>query len=459
MTLASRVADNPESLIEDGTAVTEDMVARCFAGIYARQLAYCHSRGAWFEFDGSTWKRHLTPVAFQYIRDMCRRLSARVKNGGSLQKLKFMSAIETLSQKERVFSRDASFWDADPMLLGTPGGTVDLRTGSLRQSRPEDAITKSVSVIPDDYEDCPTWHQFLEEACAGDHALVRFLQQVAGYCLTGLTTEQALFFIYGTGGNGKGVFIGAVQGILADYAQTAGMEMLEKQKFASHSTDLAALAGARAVIAAETEEGSDWNGKRVKQMTGGDRIKARFMRQDEFEYAPQFKLLISGNHEPSLQSVDDAMRRRFNIIPFVNTPKKQDLNLPDKLKSEWPGILRWMINGCLDWQRNGLVRPDVVLRATQDYFDDQNTIQQWLDELCVVEPDNTHLQATSTDLFKSWSAFARSNGLEPGTTKTFKPAMERSGYRLKKTSRANIYLGIELRANLRRDEADDDPFR
>jgi len=188
-----------------------------------------------------------------------------------------------------------------------------------------------------------------------DAELVAYLQRVLGYALTGVTTEHALFFCYGTGANGKGVTINTAAGILKDYAQTASVETFTASHTDRHSTELAALRGARLVTVAETEEGRRWAESRIKTLTGGDSIRARFMRQDEFEFIPQLKLLISGNHKPGLRSVDEAIRRRFHLIPFTITlpSEERDPELAEKLKAEWPAILGWMVEGCLAWQREG----------------------------------------------------------------------------------------------------------
>ena len=186
----------------------------------------------------------------------------------------------------------------------------------------------------------------------GDHELVAFLQRVAGYALTGSTSAHALFFLYGTGANGKSVFVNTVAGILGDYHRTAPIETFTASSHERHPTDLAGLRGARLVTAVETEEGRRWAESRIKALTGGDKIAARFMRQDFFEFTPQFKLLIAGNHKPGLRSVDEAIRRRFNLIPFAVTipDEERDENLTDNLKAEWPGILAWMIetSGAID---------------------------------------------------------------------------------------------------------------
>jgi putative DNA primase/helicase len=292
---------------------------------------------------------------------------------------------------------------------------------------------------------CSRWLQFLEEATAGDRELIRFLQQWCGLCLTGITREHALLFVYGPGGNGKSVFLNILTSILQGYATTAAMDTFAASNSDRHPTDLAMLRGARLVTASETEEGRAWAESRIKQMTGGDKISARFMRQDFFEFAPQFKLTIAGNHKPVLHNVSDAMRRRFNIVPFIHKPEKPDRELEQKLMQEAPGILQWMIEGCLDWQQNGLVRPKCVADATAEYFSDQDLFQHWLEEDCICEPGNIDRSEASSVLFKSWTNYAKAAGCRPGATSTFKDNLTTAGFKFYRTRKAREFFGISLR--------------
>ena len=261
----------------------------------------------------------------------------------------------------------------------------------------------------------PQWRQFLHDATNGDGAMVRFLQQWFGYSLTGDVSEQALVFVFGSGGNGKSVFVNVLTNIMADYAVTPTIDSLTASKGERHSTDLVMLRGARIATASETEHGRAWAEARIKQLTGGDPITARFVHKNNFTFRPMFKLLIVGNHTPRLRNVDDAIRRRFNIAPFVHKPPHPDKRLETKLKDEWPAILRWAIEGCLDWQENGLVRPDVVKAATGKYFADQDLWTQWLDEECDAEAGNRWRMAGSGELFQSWTAYAKAAGAEAGS--------------------------------------------
>ena len=351
--------------VPEGMQLTEDMLASVFVTVHGDKLRYCHTRSCWFVWNGSRWEEDNTGLVLELARRQCREFN---REGDSrLGKVAMAEAILKFAKVDRRVIATSDTWDNDPFLVGTPDGTVDLRTGKIRPACQDDFITKLSAVSPSEDAHCPRWLAFLDEATKGDKELIRFLQQIAGYSLTGDTREEALFFVFGTGGNGKGVFLNTVTGIMNDYATTAAMETFSASGSDRHPTELAALKGARLVTASETEEGKAWAESKIKQLTGRDRISARFMRQDFFQFMPQFKLLIIGNHKPTLTTVDEAMKRRFNIIPFVHTPKLKDDKLKDKLRDEWPGILRWMIQGCLDWQANGLIRPLEVVRATDEY--------------------------------------------------------------------------------------------
>jgi putative DNA primase/helicase len=401
--------------------VTEDSAAVEFVEENVDKLRYCHSTGSWFQWDGNIWRREDTQLAFHWARLLARRLGENEdkKARGAIGKTAFASGVEKFAQRDRAMAVTVAYWDQDQWLLGTPAGTVDLRTGKLRPSDPTDGITKSTLVAPADTGRV-LWMKFLGETTGGDAGLIRFLQQWLGYCLTGSTREHALIFLYGGGGNGKGVFLNTTARIFGDYAATAAMDTFAVSKNERHPTDLAMLRGARIVTASETEEGRAWAEARIKALTGGDKISARFMRQDFFEYYPQFKLTIIGNHKPVLRTVDDAMRRRINMIPFLLKPPVIDRQLEDKLLTEARGILQWMIDGCLDWQANGLIRPAVVQAATSAYFSEQDLFGHWIEECCdVALGRNPPIWGLSGSLFASWAEYCRKANEAPGTQKAF----------------------------------------
>jgi putative DNA primase/helicase len=427
--------------------VTEDGAAERFAYLYSGCLRYCHDTGAWFEWNGSVWQQNRTGLAFQWARELARTLAKsepdKVRYVSS--KVSFASGVERFARSDPVFAVTADFWNSDPFLLGTPAGTVDLRTGKLREPSPSDGITKSTAVAPTERADCPKWKAFLLTAMGGDDELIRFLQQFFGYCLTGDIREHALIFGYGGGGNGKSVLLNTVSRIAGTYATVAAMDTFTASPFDKHTTDLAMLHGARLVTASETEEGRRWAEARIKALTGGDPITARFMHKNNFTFEPTFKLFIVGNHKPILSNVDDAARRRFNIVPFLHKPAIPDLELGDKLKAEWPAILRWMIEGCLDWQANGLLRPGSVVDATAEYFSEQDVFRQWLEEECEVEPGNNWKTGTAAELYSSWRTYAERAGENAGSKKAFSGYMQKHDLAPDRTGRRRIYIGVRLK--------------
>ena len=427
--------------------ITEDDAALRFADEYKGRLLYCHDRGSWMLWDGAIWHPEGTGLAFHWARELARELSELNDGKGRAVtgKTSFASGVEKFNRSDPLFARQAHQWDQDELLLGTPGGTLDLRAGRLCQADPEDGITKAVAVVPAETADCPLWLRFLWEATGGDEALIGFLRRWCGYCLTGLTDEHALVFVHGGGGNGKSVFLNTVTGILADYAATAAMDTFTASKFDRHPTELAMLRGARLVTASETEEGRPWAESRIKTITGGDPITARFMRENNFTFRPQFKLMIIGNHRPVLMNVDDAMRRRFNLVPFDNKPDRPDRELETKLCAEWPAILRWMVDGSVEWQETGLLKPPSVEAATAAYFSDQDLFGQWLEDECNVEPGNDHKWASSAELRASWKAYAEKSGENPKDGKWFAATLQARGVASRRTPGARGFAGVCLR--------------
>ena len=257
-----------------------------------------------------------------------------------------------------------------------------------------------------------------------------------------MTVEHALFFLYGTGGNGKSVFIDTIAGILGGYHTTAAMTTFTAARNEQHPTDIAKLMGARLVSAVETEEGRLWAEAKIKQMTGGDAVAARFMRQDFFDFHPQFKLLIAGNHKPGLRSVDAAIRRRFNLVPFeVRIPKdEQDKDLADKLKAEWPSILSWMIGGCVEWQQDGLDPPECVARATDEYMTEEDAVGAWLKECCGLD---AQARTRASRLFESWSRWAKAANEWIGSQKAFSQKLRDRGFLSLHTNAGTDFIGID----------------
>lgn len=306
---------------------TDEALALEFSDRYKDDLRYVSHWGKWQKWDGMRWIEEKTLETADRARGICRDASARAACDRSVPAniarrcadARTSSAVERLARADRRHAATVDQWDIDPWMLNTPAGVIDLRGGNMQSHQPHQYVTKITAAAPGG--DCPIWQNFLSRAMGGDAELVGFMRRMAGYFLTGCTKEHALFFCYGTGGNGKSVFINTISGILAEYAATSPMETFTASASERHPTDLAGLRGARLVTAQETEEGRYWAESRIKSITGGDSVSARFMRQDYFTYTPQFKLLIGGNHKPVLRNVDEAIGRRLHLILSIGAEK------------------------------------------------------------------------------------------------------------------------------------------
>ena len=436
-----------------------------FTAEHGGTLRFVYGWGRWYEWDGAVWRPDETLKVFDMARRVCRTASAecdKEKVAAMVASAKTVAAVERLAKADRRHAATVDQWDADPWLLNTPGGVVDLRTGALRRHMADDYMTKSTAVTPGG--ECPQWHAFLETVTKGDAELQAFIQRMAGYCLTGSIREHALFFAFGTGANGKGVAINTLTGILGDYAAVASIDTFTASQNDRHPTDLAMLRGARLVTAQETEEGRRWAEARIKAMTGGDPITARFMRQDFFTFEPKFKLLIAGNHRPGLRNVDEAIRRRFNLVPFaVKIPaEKRDKDLPEKLKAEWPGILAWAIKGCLAWQADGLKPPPAVVAATEEYLGAEDGAGNWLEDCCI---EHAGLHTGAGALYGSWKAWAEQTGEHVGSQKSFSQRLIGKGFEARRLHDGKAgFVGIGLKITsakppLNTAESEVDPYQ
>jgi putative DNA primase/helicase len=433
--------------VEDGRPphFSDEALALRFAERCAGSFKFVAAWNKWLRWDGMCWRFDDTLLAFDRARAICREAASRCNNpklAAAIASAKTVAAVERLARADRRIAATVDQWDVDPWLLNTPEGVMDLRTGNMHPHRADNYITKITAVGPSGR--CPQFLEFLERITDRDSELVAYLQRVFGYCLTGDTSEQAMFFAYGVGANGKGVLLQTIGRVFGDYCKTAATETFTESKIDRHPTELARLHNTRFVTATETEAGRHWAESRLKTLTGGDTVTAHFMHKDDFEYIPKFKLFFSGNHKPGLRSVGVAMRRRINMIHFaVTIPEdERDPHFVDKLAEEQPGILKWMIDGCLDWQKRGLAPADAVAKATADYFVAQDSFLFWIEECCECDPNARTL---TTALFASWKDWAEKAGVRVGDIKTFGDAMTEKGFSWKHTKTGNSYLGLRIR--------------
>jgi P4 family phage/plasmid primase-like protien len=422
------------------SAGLEDAVALQFAQEHAENFRYVAKAKQWMRWGGERWLTEDTLSTFDESRKLC-----RVAGDSDA---KTVAAVVTLARSDRRMAATMDQWDSDPMLLNTVGGTIDLRTGQARPPNRLDYITKiTACAIADPGTPAPRWSGFLDTVTNADERLIGFLQRYCGYCLSGDTREHLFAFLFGPGANGKGVFVNTITRIMGDLAITAPMEMFLASKHDRHPTEIARLKGARLVVAQETQKGRRWDEAKLKHLTSSDKLTGHFMRQDFFDFEPTHKLLITANHKPSLSTSDEAMRRRLRLVPFtVEIPvAERDPAFAEKLVPEYPAILRWMIDGCLEWQRDGLGVPDRVQQASDKYFANQDTLEQWIED-CLIT-GNPLAFVTTRALFAVWKAWATARNHFIGSEKTFVEELTEKGYEQDRMNYGRGFKGIELRAN------------
>jgi putative DNA primase/helicase len=418
-------------------AGSEDAMALELATRHGHELRYVAEIGKWFRWDGRYWAEDRTVAIYDLARPIVRAWAGRFK-GSTRRKIASaatVSGIERLARSDRRLAMTADQFNADPALLNTPGGLVDLRTGITSPCDAAALCSQIAAVAPADNDDCPTWKAALALYMNNASEMIAFLQRLAGYCLWGALVDQILVFACGKGGNGKGTFFNTLMRVMGSYAKAAPSEVFLASNFDRHPTELARLRDTRLVVSSEIEKGRRWNMPRLNSLTGGDKVTAHFMRQDDFEYTPRFKLTIFGNNKPTFGKVDEAVRRRLRLVAFNHIVTDEDRaanpDFDDRITAEWPAILRWMIIGCLDWQREGLNPPKAVLDASTDYLASQNNFAAWLAEACVKSPNS---KTSVADLFGSWKAWCDANGEKYGSARALGDLLEEAGFPRKRVA-------------------------
>jgi putative DNA primase/helicase len=426
---------------------SDDALALIFADRHAETLKYIAVRAQWMQWAQWYWTEDDTLHAFDLARIICREQAAIYKGKGkrAITSAKTVAAVERMAKADRRIAATATQWDAKPDILNSDR-TIDLLTGADHAPQRSDYCTKTAAVAAaPPGTPCPLWMSFINKVTNNNDALIGFLQRFLGYCLTGRVHEHVLVFLYGKGANGKSVFVSTVARILNTYGLTAPMDMFLISRFERHPTEIARLQGVRLVVASETTKGRAWDEAKIKNLTGGDKLTGRFMRGDFFDFDPNHKLLITGNHKPSLRNVDEAIRRRLLLVPFtVSIPENErDPELADKLKAEWPAILRWMVDGCLEWRKRGLVVPTIVRDATDQYFADQDTIEQWIEEWIEIDP---RVEFTATrDLYKCWKGWCEERNLPPGTEQALSDSLADRGHVRYRKTKARGFKGLAIK--------------
>ncbi len=431
--------------------------AQRFVTWYGHKVIFTPGRG-FLVFDGKRYRPDTIQQRMALAKETARRIKYEARHlidkRDRAQRMRFAQASLSLGALERMLKLaeplvtvDDSKLDANPWLLNVENGTVDLRTGRLEKHDARDLITKIAPVAFSAPAECPIFMKFVERITGGDAEVISYIQKCKGYTLTGLTSEQVLFFLYGkSGNNGKSTLVNNFRAMLGDYgAHTPTETLIVKQYDNAIPADLARLAGIRMVTAIEANFNRQLNEARIKGMTGGDPITARLLYSNFWEFVPEFKLWLSANDRPRVRETDDAFWRRIRVIALnVNIRQRErDRDLPSKLKAEWPGILKWAVRGCLKWQREGLAEPNAVRQATQDWRKAADHITRFVREALIIEPEGVVSASAVYNHYKAWCA---KNGEQPLSDKALKRSILGSfDVTHKRTKRGSEWCGIKLR--------------
>ena len=419
------------------------------------RFRYDHDKCKWLVWNGKFWERDKDDEADRAALDTARaRLAAvAIGDGTSDDDIRWAQESESVTRRQamlrsaqsiRSLATTTADFDRDPFLLTVGNGTLDLTTGKLRQFRPDNLITRSADVSFHPTAKAPRWHQFLAEVFAGDQELIQFVQRAVGYSLTGDTREQCLFILWGGGANGKSTFLETIIRLLGTHAATTPFSTVMVQRNpGSPRNDLAALHGARLVKASEAEHQSAFAESTVKEITGGDTITARFLFKEYFSYKPTGKFWLATNHRPEIRGTDDAIWRRIRLIPFMRqfSGTNKDALLREKLERELPGILAWAVQGCLDWQTDGLKSARTVETATLEYRQESDQAGRFIKDRCHLQLGERTPAKALYDAFVLWCA---SHCEKPLATNQFAVKLEERGLAGKRGRSGIVYLGVAL---------------
>jgi putative DNA primase/helicase len=362
------------------------------------------------------------------------------------EKHSMVAAMVNLSAPQPGVAINHTELDVNPMLYNVLNGTVDLKTGRLTRHNPDQHITQLASVEYNPDAQCPAWERFVLEVCDGDRDLAGYLQRAVGYSLTGDVREHVLFFCYGRGENGKSTFLETVLGMMGDYGKPGAPGLLLEKKGDGHPTEVADLYGARLVSCQEVDENRAWAEATVKQLTGGDTISARRMREDYWTFHPTHKLWVSANAKPYVREATDGVWRRLKLIPFtVSFKGRADKDLKVRLRKEMQGIFNWALVGCFDWLDRGLDEPARVREASEAYREEQDVLGPWMGDC--VERSGSEARATRQEVYRSYLAWCNRSGEKPISARRFANELRIRGFedcKVGKTATAG-WRGIGLR--------------
>jgi putative DNA primase/helicase len=439
-------------LSADGVTPYSDLSnAERFASMHSDKARYCPDVKDWLVWNGSCWSEDKAGMAHRLAIETTKMMALEAVNEARRELLAWAAKSQSarglrdmLAVAESKIQIRRTALDRDPWVLNCRNGTLDLKAGTLKPHDPADWLSKITRIDFSSRAECPTWHAFLRRVLNEDRELIAFLKRAIGYTLTGVTDEQCLFVMLGNGANGKTTFLRILRSLVGDYAQQTPMDTLMITKAAGVSNDLARLDGTRFVSAVEAEQGKKLAETKIKQMTGGDPIAARYLYGEFFEFVPMFKLWLATNELPRIDGTDEGTWRRIRVIPFEVTipPEERDGRLGDKLEAELPGILNWALEGCLEWQRDGLKPPQKVMAATKAYRSDMDLLAQFLEDACVAEAG---AKVSAKELYIAYQEWCADNGHDPLAQTSLGHRLKAKGFAPTRTRNTRGWSGLRLR--------------
>lgn len=447
--------ENNEDIQQEGSTLNDVGNARRLVARYGQNIRWLSETKKWMIWNGQSWVMDevsgIMKLAKETVQSIYNEAGTQkdVDKGRQISRwanvssfLPRLTAMGELAKSEPGITLSISEFDKNPMLIGTPSGVIDLNTGLPIPACREHYITKKIGIEYANNAKCPVWEQFLTKCFNGNDEIIKYLQRAVGYTLTGLVSEQKLFFLYGSGANGKSVFLEALRYVLGDYAMHAQADMFMQSKTERASNGIARLKGARMVSAIEVEDGHRFAESLVKQLTGGDRITGRFLYGEHFEFDPTAKFWFAANYKPIIRGDDHAIWRRFDLIPFLVTipEDERDNELISKLKAEAEGILQWALQGAMEWQRIGLRSPSEITIATAQYKEEMDIIAMWLKDCCVVAAEKS---ANLQVLYASYIRWSQENDLHSMRRSNFVSKLEQR-FVYSRGGKGMKFWGLEL---------------
>jgi putative DNA primase/helicase len=438
----------PEEILDSDMANATRLVAR-----HGSDLRYTAARG-WFAWDGRRWAADEKGLRVQALaKETAKSIFAEIEHATNRaaifnharrsQSKVSIDSMVWLARSEAGVPTAITEFDSDGWLLNVANGTLDLRTGELHRHRREDLISNIIEIAYNATAECELWGSFLRRVTDCNDDLYAYLQRFVGYLMVGDTSDQSLHFPYGPGANGKSVFCEVLMRLLGEYSVAASPDLIMLKRHGGIPNDVARLRGKRAAFMNETSQGSRFDEAKLKDLTGGDTLTARFLHQEFFDFRPTHRFVMRGNYKPAINGTDEGIWRRLRLVPFTGIipEDERDHEMLSKLEAELPGILNWALQGCREWRAEGLKPPPIIADAVRAYREESDTLGRFIAECCEARK---LAQVKSSAFFKRYQGFAEQAGERWIASKDLPHEMQRRGFEWKRSKQGSFLLGLEL---------------